>query len=461
MSTLGGTRGERERNPKPKFAALDINSLYRSSRVSALKQVVKLASYDNSYLKKGETSEPATLKNAAPRKHGMQSLGKVPSARRPPANLPSIKAETSTPISVPAQLSNDQPATNNSSVSWADSSNGPTPGQQSTISSNSDHQTSQLNQSGSLNQTLSGASASSGASWSTIATGGNVKEESLSQPPLYQSSQFQNEFPSLDGTISLSSLANVNAMATGMQKQQNQNYDSNDSDGVSSMNLRPSTDAASWHQQQINSGNVRGAVAESGQLPTGSYQQELNNVPPKFIALLPAFMRGTTATTGTGNSSSLPAKSSNQSNQNLNYGSNCGMNYQNQARGSGRGSSYYSGSSYTDYGNSHSNTVPPRLQQRQQNAVSSRRQNDNSERNSYEPELIVQRPIIKEEELDRIDSLARDDAWGKHDEIDYNKKLQFSDDETDEMKPKESDGKLNLIKMLLYYHFLLSFSMAR
>lgn len=28
-----------------------------------------------------------------PRKHGMQSLGKVPSARRPPANLPSLKAE--------------------------------------------------------------------------------------------------------------------------------------------------------------------------------------------------------------------------------------------------------------------------------------------------------------------------------------------------------------------------------
>lgn len=27
----------------------------------------------------------------------MQTLGKVPSARRPPANLPSLKAETSTP----------------------------------------------------------------------------------------------------------------------------------------------------------------------------------------------------------------------------------------------------------------------------------------------------------------------------------------------------------------------------
>lgn len=34
-------------------------------------------------------------KNTLPRKHGMQSLGKVPSARRPPANLPSLKSEHS------------------------------------------------------------------------------------------------------------------------------------------------------------------------------------------------------------------------------------------------------------------------------------------------------------------------------------------------------------------------------
>lgn len=34
MSTLGGNRGER--NAKPKFQQLDINSLYRSSRVSVL-----------------------------------------------------------------------------------------------------------------------------------------------------------------------------------------------------------------------------------------------------------------------------------------------------------------------------------------------------------------------------------------------------------------------------------------
>lgn len=39
--------------------------------------------------------EPHQQKSTLPRKHGMQSLGKVPSARRPPANLPSLKSEHS------------------------------------------------------------------------------------------------------------------------------------------------------------------------------------------------------------------------------------------------------------------------------------------------------------------------------------------------------------------------------
>lgn len=45
----------------------------------------------------GESLEPSTQKNQVPRKHGMQILGKVPTSRRPPANLPSLKAETQTP----------------------------------------------------------------------------------------------------------------------------------------------------------------------------------------------------------------------------------------------------------------------------------------------------------------------------------------------------------------------------
>lgn len=50
---------------------------------------------DWNILIQGESLEPHQQKNTLPRKHGMQSLGKVPSARRPPANLPSLKSETS------------------------------------------------------------------------------------------------------------------------------------------------------------------------------------------------------------------------------------------------------------------------------------------------------------------------------------------------------------------------------
>ena len=51
-----------------KFQSLNINNLYQ-----------------------GSTNKP--LQRSVPQKHGLQSLGKVPTARRAPANLPSLKAE--------------------------------------------------------------------------------------------------------------------------------------------------------------------------------------------------------------------------------------------------------------------------------------------------------------------------------------------------------------------------------
>lgn len=367
----------------------------------------------------------------------MQSLGKVPSARRPPANLPSLKAETSSPANAPTQSSDQQQqhTTNSSAASWADSSS--SGGAQALVGNASVTQpSSQLNtSSGSSNQThQTGSSATpSSTSWSAVATGGNVKEESSSQPPLYQSPQFQNEFPSLDGTTS----ANANAVG---QKQQSSNSISHDSGDQ--MSLRPSTDATSWmQQQQSNSGSARGAGGENG--PQGNYQQSDLNVPPKFMALMPSFMLRGAQNSGSNapNSSSFSRQqTSNQMNQNS--GNNNG-NYQNQAR-SGR----YGGSSYNnDYSNNrdsgssrHRQAPPPRHSGRQQ-----QQQQHDDRSSSYEPEIIVQRPIIKEEELERIDSLARDEGWSKHDEIDYNKKIQFSDDEPDDIKPKEmsNDKKLD------------------
>lgn len=266
-----------------------------------------------------------------------------------------------------------------------------------------------------------------------------MKEENLSQPPLYQSPQFQNEFPSLDGSVTTS----TNANAAG-QKQQNLN--SNSHDIGDQMSLKPSTDAASWmQQQQSNSGSARGAGGENG--TQANYQQSDLNVPPKFMALMPSFMLRGAQNAGTNATNSSLSRQ-----QNSNQTPNNNGNYQNQAR-SGRNQSHYGGSSYNnDYSNNrdsgssrHRQAPPPRHSARQQ-------QHDDRS-SSFEPEIIVQRPIIKEEELERIDSLARDEGWSKHDEIDYNKKIQFSDDEADDIKPKEImsndkkfDGKFSLLK---------------
>ncbi|XP_047515176.1 protein PRRC2B-like isoform X1 [Pieris napi] len=77
LSTPGGGGNTAQSKPtsgKQKYQKLDINSLYCANR--------------------NENSEPSSVKSQLSRKHGMQSLGKVPSARRPPANLPSLKTET-------------------------------------------------------------------------------------------------------------------------------------------------------------------------------------------------------------------------------------------------------------------------------------------------------------------------------------------------------------------------------
>lgn len=257
-----------------------------------------------------------------------------------------------------------------------------------------------------------------------------MKEENSPQPPLYQSPQFQNEFPSLNGSITTVVSAN-----TGVQKQQNTNSSSHDSGDL--MSMRPSTDASSWmQQQQSNSGSARGGGGENG--AQGSYQQPELNVPTKFMALMPSFMlRGTQNACSNTTSSSVSRQQPNQANYNAGSGS-----YPNLTR-SNRNQSQYTGSFYNDYSN---NRDSGSFRNRQASRHTGRQQQFDEKGSSYEPEIIVQRPIIKEEELERIDSLARDEGWSKHDEIDYNKKIQFSDDEPDDISPKEimsNDKKLD------------------
>lgn len=56
-------------------------------------------------------------------------------------------------------------------------------------------------------------------------------------------------------------------------------------------------------------------------------------------------------------------------------------------------------------------------------------------------EEILTRPIIKEEDLTRMDDISRDAGWAAHDDIDYNQKLAFSDDELEPDLLKGDDKK--------------------
>lgn len=275
MNALGGTRGER--NAKPKFAALDINKLYSTSR--------------------GESLEPSTQKSAAPRKHGMQSLGKVPSARRPPANLPSLKAEISSPSdpqgtwaneSGDNQNNNNQQQSNNSSNNNSSITAAVTPGGGGSTNNNSNsiassshhhhqHHQQQQHQSQHLHhhqqqQHHPHSNASSSSQWSS------------------------NEFPSLDGAgqygPSGKQQQHHHHHHDGVDNRSSTNQQQYMDHGGPQVSLRPQTDAASWMQQQQQGGNAGNAAGMNGpnsnQAGPG-HQQQQAPLPPQFRALMPPF----------------------------------------------------------------------------------------------------------------------------------------------------------------------------
>lgn len=171
----------------------------------------------------------------------MQSLGKVPSARRPPANLPSLKAETSTPA-------NDQSST------WGEQEGVNTGTQSATVINNNTEKAKTVSggpptPSGSLNTSThsnSSSNQSGSTTWSSVTTGGPIE---VAQPPLYQSPQFQHEFPSLDGTGAPTSKAGRGPASI--------NDSQNNGDGQQ-LSLRPQTDASTWIQQNQQQNNSQG-----------------------------------------------------------------------------------------------------------------------------------------------------------------------------------------------------------
>ncbi|XP_059619823.1 protein PRRC2A [Phlebotomus argentipes] len=432
MSTLGGSRGER--HAKPKFTALDINSLYRTSR--------------------GESLEPSTQKNTVPRKHGMQSLGKVPSARRPPANLPSLKAETSSPGEQQGTWGGSEASSGGTGAGAAaqvstTAAAQQTPGQQH-LQQHHHHQHQQqqqqqqpqqtpgqvgnsVQQQHQLTNTLGGSSNSAQASgattWSSVTTGG--QEATGHQPPHYQSPQFQHEFPSLDGstpTGGKGSQHHQQQMTHPIMHQQSGAGAGNVPDG--GMSLRPQTDAASWMQQQQQGGanGGGGAGQQNSQQGPGLHQ-----VPPQFRALMPPFMYRSGGSGGGGGGGGPggggfappplnPARPRSQPGAQSHYDGPPVLTHQ-------QGPPYQGG---PPAGHRGGRGPPPRG-----------RQDDRQSSLPYiEPEVaMLQRPIIKEEELERMEAIAKDEGWAKHDEIDYNAKLNFSDDETVEGSESVSASK--------------------
>lgn len=151
-----------------------------------------------------------------------------------------------------------------------------------------------------------------------------------------------------------------------------------------------------------------------------------------------------------GNSAGLGAAQPPNQNFGLPQTSSSGTNYppppiqvkQRPQTGSGSHQSYND-----EYSSSYRRDERPMQQQQQRRGPphSNRPSNRHDGTGSYEQpeEPLVPRPIIKEEELSRMDSLAKDDGWAKCDEIDYNQKLVFSDDEDVPVKENKNDKKGN------------------
>ncbi|KAK4881051.1 hypothetical protein RN001_004370 [Aquatica leii] len=355
MSTLPGLASKGEKG-KSKYQSLDINNLYKVCTTEPL--------------------ETQQQKNTLPRKHGMQSLGKVPTARRPPANLPSLKSEhtgSDAAVSlVPSggagwgKQDQNSPSTNiPGSISTTTNSNvttsSPTTVQQNTPPTNAPPITS-LPPSNKTHTTPTATPVTADKSWSSVMSGAD-----LLQPPPYQSPQFQHEFPSLsagDGALP----------RTGVDTQ----YGPGPS-------LRPQTEG-SWIQGGSRSGtevasrNNSAPLAPPPQLSVqaGQTQQPPQQpLPPQFRGLIPPFMfRGN------------------------NFPSN-------------------------GHGNSNFSNVSGPVN----NGRSRASDNRGSSRSNNENDDMCHRPIIKEEDLNRMDDMTRDVGWASHDDIDYNQKLAFSDDE--------------------------------
>lgn len=395
MTTLQGNASKGEKG-KQRYRSLDINSLYQP--------------------------EQHQQKNSLPRRNvGMQSLGKIPPTRRVPANLPSLKSEHSgndpavslVPTgstgwgSKPGETGPQPPSPPQSTTATTPTTQSSTPvatvatlqpqqpqQQQPSVTSTASAPTTVVTSVVTTSAPAIPTQSSHGdKSWSAITSSGG---ESVPNYFAHQSPFFHQEFPSLSGSDA------GTTPCPPMTTKPDTQY-------ASGPSLRPQTEG-SWMQggsrpqgqMGVGAGNPQGTAPVQGPLPlphlppgidVGGGRNNLGQSgvgvaqggpvppqghhmpPPHFKGVLPSFM----------------------------YRPN------------------FPGGFPPTF------TNPMHGQLRTRTVLSY--PNENRPAPATDPEDLVPRPIIKEEDLNRMDDIARDAGWAGQDDIDYNQELTFSDDE--------------------------------
>ncbi|XP_041767424.1 putative uncharacterized protein DDB_G0282133 isoform X1 [Anopheles merus] len=512
MSTLGGSRGER--NAKPKFAALDINKLYITSR--------------------GESFEPSTQKSTAPRKHGMQSLGKVPTARRPPANLPSLKAEVGNPgeqsgswtnelnegqyvsqsqnhsteevnkvpnlsisksstqrhtsspnISKPGELSwntNEFPSLDGTGSYGGGGTKSQLFQEHYSGTSQINHQTDIRSQSKApcgqgiciATEDLDGGGNFLGGLNSCQVTAGSSQSSPLPPqfrallPPFMQRGSEsvllgnENEggslspipsqtsfFSTIPGMCNDSKNSNTAHNVTNNYHMDNRKMNSNGGNNCSSSSHKSNNNGEKISNVAVNTGtNVtiissQFSKTQSSSLSTHSQQQQLNNRigGGNSYSSIPSTRSGRVVRGGNGASNNTSSEGGNDKTSGIAYDNN----HQNASR---RGGSNhlprYANRGTTGGGVGNYNNTIGNLRSNGGNVIGSGEVGspigfNDENRNSHPPygssvlaeQEVVVRPIIRDEELQRLEAIAKDEGWAKDSEFDYNQKLEFSDDESE------------------------------
>lgn len=334
----------------------------------------------------------------------MQILGKVPSARRPPANLPSLKAETS-------DQTGTWPATAAPTATTTTTTPSSTPNNQQIVEKKQsvEHAKQQNNTTNNSGHSNNNNNHNNSASWSSTKP---VQEPAPPKPLLYQSPQFQHEFPSLDGSSAQPQsrgsrgTANPNQMDgqhnTHTHNNNNQNVNANAADTYGSGSESHRTQNENIHSDQ----QIASSSQPSNEKSNTAAQAPQQVLPPQFKALMPQFMHRLK-----GFDNIAP--------EDPNAGAQSHYGHRDNHRNSGRDHQY-------QYRNRDRNDDRYRRAQRQRQEP------------VYDDYDTSFQGIIKEEELERLDKIVKDEC-AHDDEIDYNQKLSFSDDDSDTPPPtKES-----------------------